>query len=350
MMAIAFLGAVVTAFVFAGRTIYYAFHDAFVVPAILSPDSDTVIASKLKLGELDVERARAGAELEGVEADLAASAKAIERLEGLRQIVALGVEWTARVTSQRASSGASQLSALAQQKTLLRDMLAKQNALADKARADAEAGVISRTDYAKEAQAVSQLELALLENERGLAEATATMAETSLAQRALTHRAESAPTPEMMIREEQTIRIELEVTRLESERRSKLAQKAALVDRIAKLDAFASELRGKPVYQAAERAMHVAFVPYTQMEGVERGATVYSCVWGLVFCKAVGSVSDMVPGEVALTDPWGGHARGQYAVLSLTDPDAARAQTLRVRKSGAAVAAPPVEEPRVSSR
>jgi hypothetical protein len=53
-------------------------------------------------------------------------------------------------------------------------------------------------------------------------------------------------------------------------------------------------------------------------------------------CRPVGTVSEVVPGEVILPDPWGNQTRGQYAVLNLQDRDAARAKTLRVRSwSGA---------------
>jgi hypothetical protein len=48
-------------------------------------------------------------------------------------------------------------------------------------------------------------------------------------------------------------------------------------------------------------------------------------------CKQVGVVAEVVPGEVVLPDPWGNMARGQYAVLNLSDGLAARAKMLRVR-------------------
>jgi hypothetical protein len=79
------------------------------------------------------------------------------------------------------------------------------------------------------------------------------------------------------------------------------------------------------------RSLDVAFVPYTQIDGVAPGAPVYSCIWGLFLCKPVGTVAELVPGEVILPDPWGNQARGQYAVLDLHDRGSAKARTLRVR-------------------
>jgi len=48
----------------------------------------------------------------------------------------------------------------------------------------------------------------------------------------------------------------------------------------------------------------------------------------------VGTVSELVPGEVVQPDPWGASTRGQYAVLDLRDHRSARSKTLRVRSSG----------------
>jgi hypothetical protein len=142
--------------------------------------------------------------------------------------------------------------------------------------------------------------------------------------------------PELLTRQEQMIRVELELVHIDSEKRSKLAQRSALTERIAKIDELATELKSRPLFQAAEKSIDMAFVPYTQIDGVTRGATVYSCVWGLFMCRPVGTVSEVVPGEVILPDPWGNPTRGQYAVLNLQDREAARAKTLRVRSWSAA--------------
>jgi hypothetical protein len=137
--------------------------------------------------------------------------------------------------------------------------------------------------------------------------------------------------PELLSRQEQTIRIDLEVTRLKAEARSKAEQRDGLEGRVARVDELSAQLKARPAFLAADRSLDVAFVPYTQMDGVEPGAHVYSCVWGLFFCKEVGTVKDLVPGEVAMTDPWGNQARGLYAVLGLDDRDAAKSKILRVR-------------------
>lgn len=91
------------------------------------------------------------------------------------------------------------------------------------------------------------------------------------------------------------------------------------------------QIEERPLFRAMEEDLQLAFVPYTQLPGMTVGAEVYQCVWGLVFCRSVGTVAERVPGEVVQPDPWGSSTRGEYIVLDPKDPDAAHAKTLRVR-------------------
>jgi hypothetical protein len=116
-----------------------------------------------------------------------------------------------------------------------------------------------------------------------------------------------------------------------------------LVERVAQVDEMVQQIEERPLFQAVEGDLELAFVPYTQLEGVSPGAGVYSCLWGLFWCHDVGTVSAMVPGEVVQADPWGSQVRGEYVVLDLHEHEAARAKTLRIRGWGrhSPVAAPP---------
>jgi hypothetical protein len=82
----------------------------------------------------------------------------------------------------------------------------------------------------------------------------------------------------------------------------------------------------------------LAFVPYTHVSQIKANATLYECrVFSMFACEPVGRVVELLPGEVelppaevtALTSAR--PARGQYAVMQLTDPRAAEAESLRVR-------------------
>jgi hypothetical protein len=331
LFSVAMLCTVTSALGYAGYTAFQAARDSYVAPAILSPDSDIVVAGKLKLAQLADERARAAAEIATIDGMIEADERGAERLRDLQRQLDNAVQWTAQMTSAKASAGAATLQSLRQQKDVVQTMIRSQEQLTEKARADVEAGIISRSDFAKETQVLDQLQIALLDNARATLDSRSTLHEAQLAQRAVAHPSEAPLTPELMAHEEQVIRVELEISHLESEARAKRAEREVVGTRLGELETLAAELRSRPIYQAVEKSLDVAFVPYSQIDGVHQGAAVYDCTWGLFFCKQAGVVAELVPGEVILPDPWGTSARGQYAVLTLWAPEAARSKTLRVR-------------------
>jgi hypothetical protein len=323
-------------------SVYGCLRDSFAVPTILSPSSPEVAAITLKLGELHVERVRAVAEIEGIDADLAGAQEAVTRLRELKRTSSDALHWTSKMTSQKASLSTAELEALESQKQVIGEMLAEQQDLTRRAQRDVEAGLISRSEFARQQQSLSQVQLALLDNTRAMSRGQSALVESQLAQQALSE--ESAPQmPELVTRQEQMIRVDLEIVRIEAERRAKIAQRDALVERVAQVDEMVQQIEERPLFQAQERDLELAFVPYTQLDGVAAGADVYSCIWGLVWCERVGSVSQTVPGEVVQADPWGSQVRGEYVVLNLTQHEAARAKTLRIRGWGsrAPLPAPP---------
>src|SRR5262249_49084025 len=88
--ALATLGAIALGVCYGAYSVYTAARDAFVVPTIMSPSSEAVVATKLRLGELRVERVRAVGELEGVEADLGGAEQALSRLLELKRTTSEG--------------------------------------------------------------------------------------------------------------------------------------------------------------------------------------------------------------------------------------------------------------------
>ena len=346
MAALASIAAVVT---YVGHEAYRAATDSFVAPTILSPDSDIVIAGKLHASQLNADRSRTASDLDAIREAIGAGEKAIERLKGLQRTPASASAWTSDVNNRQVSAGVAEERMLLDKNAVLHEMATRQERLVNESHVNLEAGLTSATDYAKELQIQNELQLALLENERSRHQVHAQVAQASAAQQSIAGTA--PPTPEAITREEQAVRIELEIMRLASERRAKELEQARLVERMAMLDELDAQLKTRPAYRASDRSMDVAFVPYTQMNGVFPSAAVYECIWGVFHCKAVGEVTELFPGEVTLADPWGNQARGQYAVLKLTDHESAKAKTLRVRAhapSGAPKA--PADGPRVSSK
>ena len=97
--------------------------------------------------------------------------------------------------------------------------------------------------------------------------------------------------------------------------------------------ALLEEFKTRPLFRAVDTEVDVVFVPYTQLDGISRGSRVIACSLLLVGCRDVGTIRELIAGEVVTQDPWGNLMRGQYAVLDLTEPAAVRQKVLRVRKS-----------------
>jgi hypothetical protein len=138
----------------------------------------------------------------------------------------------------------------------------------------------------------------------------------------------------MLQRQDQMVKVELELLKFQSEQRSRTALLASDERQLVILDELIAQMKSRPVFRATEGKQNVAFVPYTQIEGVGGGDAVFDCAsLGIFACREVGRVIEVVPGEVAMPDPWGTPTRGQYAVLDLSDPASAQSKVLRVRPS-----------------
>ncbi len=314
---------------YVGQQGYRAATDSFIAPIILSPDNDMVLANKLKLSELHVERAKTSAQIQALDADVAAAGQATARLKSLHALTRDALAWTSALNARQAYAGAAELKILDQQRRTLSELLSQQQTFTQQARLNMDAGLISKMDLAKEEQATGRWQVALIETERTQLQAQILVQQAALARKALDRTGPAMP--EQLAQGEQMVRIELELMKLEAEQRSKSTEKKVLEEKLALIVELDGQLKARPIFRALDKSMDVAFVPYTQLEGLHQGAGVYDCVWGIFHCKPVGTVAELVPGEVILPDPWGNQSRGQYAVLELQERDSAKSKTLRVR-------------------
>lgn len=333
-----------------GREVYLAITDSFCAPIILSPDNDMIVQSKLKVAEFYVEREKSVAERDAIDADITAIDASIAELEALRRTTDDALAFTSEVNAHKLAAAGVDLDALKRAHELLTKMLEEQRVNVATAKANMDAGVATKVDYERERQGLDQLELGLVENERTQAQTVALAAEARFERRSLS--TPGAPMmPERWMREEQRVRIGLELTKLQADRRTKVSERRLLVDKLGVLDGLERDLKSRPIFRAVDKSVDAAFVPYTQMGELRVGWAVYACVGGLVACKEVGVVTEIVPGEVILPDPWGNQARGQYVVLELSDRSAMMSKTLRLRNvaRSSKPLAPPTPD-KVSSR
>lgn len=311
------------------------FSDSWIAPIELSPESDAVINLDLQLTRQRAEMQRVEAELERIESEIAAIDAGIERLSALRERSRDLFDWGAEVQGEEASTLGHSIRDLREEREIILRLLERQREETERARAQLAAGLVERRDVALQEQSLDRLELQRVANARALAESevrrrrahtSAGIFRESMAREARA----AARMPEIVQRHEQETRLELEILRLQAERRGLVAMREVGQRTLAELGEVMTEIEARPLYRATQTRMDVAFVPYEQLDGVAPGAEVVHCEAGIFFCRPVGSVSEVLPGEVVTQDPWGELARGRYAVLELHDREAVRERILRV--------------------
>jgi hypothetical protein len=323
---------------YVGNTAYHVATDSFVAPIILSPDSDMVIQSKLSMSQLLAEKIRLDTKRVEIDSELQAAGAAIEQLKVLQAVATKALDWTTAITEKQSAGGARELRALGHQKRVLGKMVAHQESFVAQMKKDADVGLVTRSDYAREVQMLNQLHVASIETDRARIVSEVQMGQLAMTQRALKgDGANRIWTPEMLMQQDQLVRVQCELFKLEAENRAKTSERRQIDSELAKLDELIGQLKQRPVFRATEANTNVAFVPYSQMESVKGGADIYECFWGIVSCKRVGRVAELLPGEVIVPDPWGTPARGQYAIMDLEQQQAAHSRTLRVRVPSAPV-------------
>lgn len=110
--------------------------------------------------------------------------------------------------------------------------------------------------------------------------------------------ADAPKTPEQWL-----VRREVEKAKLEKEnmigRRGPLGQRIeSLRLRIKDQEAVVNRLAQSPYLKAIENKVTLVFVPNQNLKNVKIGGPLYGCVWGLVWCRKVGTVKIVLDGEV----------------------------------------------------
>ncbi len=104
-----------------------------------------------------------------------------------------------------------------------------------------------------------------------------------------------------------------------------------LVASLKRQDEVINTLKNSTYIRALTDKAVVAQVPYGNLDNAKPGTTVYACDVGMVWCRQVGSVGTVLPGEVQFKNPKRDTLiRGQLVELQLTDGDAATDEVLFV--------------------
>ena len=310
-------------------TAYRIATDAWIAPLHLSRDSDAVAQLRVAQQRNQGELAQLDAEVTRLDGELSAIDLGIAKLAALRDSAAHTLLWQADQSRVEASGIDQQTALMRKELASLTDLHARQEQVVAKAQTDLAAGLVERAVVDREEQTRDGFVVQITELERQISETTLRSTQT----RTLLHAYDTHATgmPEVAAGDEHTARIDVEISRLESEARGDRALRTVAHNAAAAQRELLVELEAKPLYRAMTATTDIAFVPYTQLDKLTPGATILACTWSVFNCHDVGTVTEIVPGEVVTQDPWGEIARGQYAVLSLDDKAAIRERVLRVR-------------------
>jgi hypothetical protein len=125
------------------------------------------------------------------------------------------------------------------------------------------------------------------------------------------------------------IKQEYEASRLETQKA--IETRDTLKTALAREDKLVDSLKQSAYLRAMADGAQVAYVPYGNLDKVKKGDRLYGCKLGMIFCHKVGTVLDVLPGEVLFKHPnRDKQLRGQMIELRLEDGAAATDDVLFV--------------------
>jgi hypothetical protein len=325
------------------RLTHRALSDAWIAPLQLSPDNERVVELRIQQTKEKADRARLSAEIAGIDEELRAVDVSLKRMQSLAADYRGALAWSTAAQGKELQDLQRQSSELLSKREMLGDLLREQETVLARADGDRAAGLITAAEFDRQAIGVHQLRVALQDSEIELARVDAARSDATLRGQALTsassrqndpnHHAPSQLSPDVIKSYDDQVRVELEIARLEAEKHSAQARRSATQTELNDMEQLLHELESRPLFRAMQRDTDMAFVPYEHLRRFSVGDDVYACVWSVFFCRAVGTVTEIVPGEVVTQDPWGELARGQYVVLEMRERSALFERVLRVRRA-----------------
>ena len=114
------------------------------------------------------------------------------------------------------------------------------------------------------------------------------------------------------------IKQEYELSKLETDKA--IENRDTLKTSLAREDKLLATLVQSSYLRAMADHAQVAFVPYDNLHVVKKGSKLFGCKLGMVFCHQVGTVFEILPGEVQFKHPHRDRMlRGQMVELQLED-------------------------------
>ena len=304
-----------------GTTAFYFFNHSWITPVALSPNDEKVVALQGQLAQQLNERERLAGELDQADRSIIAEqtfqlqfAKAIKKdLDGRR--MALGrvkeLAQTAAATRQEIRNTNGDYSA---------SQVAKMSE-------EYKAGLIDRSSMMSGKFQLAQISTANL----SLAER-----QVEFDQRASELAAETQSLDALLSNKSNSAALSYDVLKIARDyETSKLAlaketgNRERLKSSLERMDQIIDGIKQSAFLRAAENGANVALVPYANMKNVSKGAPLYACKLDMIMCRQVGTVRDVLPGEVNVKHPNRDTiVRGRMIEMQMTEAGAAQDDVL----------------------
>lgn len=311
-------------------SVFYLVSSSWVTPSVISPTDERVLMLDARLAEQGSQRDKLAAERALIAASLADIERVIAADESFDQSFRRAV--SADVADRKAQL--RRLHALAQDYLTAKHEISSSNlAFAGMSRqrnaALKRAGILDEEGYLTGNYQLSQLahsNLQLAEKEVELDTRTSILSREAEALTAtLEDAGGSALSYDALRVQQEHRRALLELEKAKDTQRALNTSLAAVDRSIARYDHIVKSIQDSPLLVAAAGKVTVVLVPYENLSSVYKGGPLYECALSFVVCHRVGTVVEVMPGEMEIRHPF--HAtrslRGQAVHVQLSDPSAA---------------------------
>ncbi|MDQ3366707.1 MAG: hypothetical protein M3680_14880 [Myxococcota bacterium] len=311
------------------QTLFFYVNTTWVAPIAISSTDERVVSARAGLAAQQDQRERTVAELAQTELAIAVhqefQADFTRSIRGDRQDRQLALSRLKAL----ASSAAQARTEIGKTTDAYADATSRQMAK------EFEAGLIDRGTMLDGKYQLAQIDGAKLSMAERQAQYEAQVAELAAQTRALDGIVQHDKPGQ---RGQRTAALSYDVLRIKREYdASKLDLAKALADRkllvasLARHDQAIADLERSNYLRAVAGGATVALIPYANLAGVKPGAVVTACTLGFLHCREVGTVGEILAGEVSFKHPRrDASVRGQMIELALTDPEAAKRDLLFV--------------------
>jgi hypothetical protein len=295
---------------------FFTLSSSWIVPIAVSPTDEKVVAVQAQLVEQQNTRDRIADELKQAERAIAVQqrfqlefAKAIKSdLEGRK--LALGrIRALADAASTTRRSIRNQNSAYAASS---RRKMAEEYA----------AGLIDRSSMLSGSYQLAQISSSNLSLAERQAEFETRAAELEAQTRSLDAILNDAESKSDVALSYEVLRIKQEYEASKLDLAKSVEARDTLKASVERQDKIVRALKSSAYLRAVNDGATVAFVPYSNLSTIAKGKPLYACKLGMVFCRSVGEVLDVLPGEVQFKHPHRDKMlRGQMVELKLDAQD-----------------------------